>query len=83
MFPCRRILDVTSGPVGILSLETRCCTLFAASSGRARKAAHSLSYIVSSTTSVSMLVKYALSNLERSWDKCAERSCMHLDVYNA
>ena len=73
MFPCRHILDVTSGPVGILSLETHCCTLFAASSGHARKAAHTLSGIVSSTTSVSMLVKYALFNLESSWHKVCRK----------
>ena len=75
-------MDVTSEPVGILSLETHCCTLFAASSGCARKVAQDLSGIVSSTTCVSILVKYVLSNLERSWDKLCRKSAMHLDVYN-
>ena len=73
MFPCRHILDITSGPVGILSLETCCCTLSAVSSGCSRKAAHSLSGIVSSTTSVSIFVKYALSNFEKSWDKVCRK----------
>ena len=45
-----RILDVTSGPVGMLSLETCCCTLSAVSSGHSRNAAHYLSGMVSSTT---------------------------------
>ena len=69
MFSSRCILVVTSGPIGMLSLETRCCTLSAVSSGRSRNAAHSLSGMVSSTSWVSMLVKYALSNFERSRDK--------------
>ena len=73
MFPCRCILDVTSGPVRMLSLETCCCTLSAVSSGHSRKAAHSLSGIVSSTTSVSIFVKYVLSNFERSWDKVCRK----------
>ena len=72
-FPCRCILDKTSGPSGISSLETRCCILVAASSGRARKASQALSGIVSSMTSLSILVKYALSNLERSWDKACRK----------
>ena len=70
---CRRILDKTSGPVSISSLETRCCILVAASSGRARKVSQALSGIVSSMISVSIVVKYVLSNLERSWDKACRK----------
>ena len=61
-------MDIISGPSGISSLETRCCTLTAASSGHARKASQALSGMVSSMTSGSNLVKYALSKLRRSWD---------------
>ena len=57
------------------SLETRCCTLAAASSGCARKTLQALSGMVSSMTSGSNLVKYVLSNLRRSWDKPCMKVC--------
>ena len=72
---CRRILDITSGPSGISSLETRSCTLIAASSGCARKTSQALSGMVSSMISASNLVKYALSNWMRSWDKACMKVC--------
>ena len=72
---CRCILDITSGPSGISSLETRCCTLTAASSGCARKASQALSGMVSSMTLGSNLVKYALFNLRRSWDNACMKVC--------
>ena len=59
----------------MLSPETRCCTWVAASSGRARKASQALSGMVSSMTSGSNVVKYALSNLRRSWDKACMKVC--------
>ena len=72
---CRHILDITSGPSGISSLETRCSTLTAASSGRARNASQALSGMVLSMTSGSNLVKYALSKLRRSWDNACMKVC--------
>ena len=72
---CRRILDITSGPSGISSLETHCCILTAASSGCARNVSQALSGMVLSMTSVSNVVKYALSNLRRSWDNACKKVC--------
>ena len=52
-----RILFMTSGPVGMLSLEVHCCILSTVSSGCSRNALQSLSGMVSSTTWLFMLVK--------------------------